>query len=90
MQQNNGTFVGEVNCLNCGRTLGEALRSADTGRLRLRPAAHQPEPLVELVDRHTLRCRHCLGRAFIEPVLSRDVAPEAAAAGSTRSVAGAA
>ena len=60
--------VGEIRCLNCGRMLGESVRSPATGKLRLRPAADQRTISVSVIAGQTLRCNRCEGRAFIEPL----------------------
>ena len=90
MEPNDSRLVGDVNCLNCGRTLAQAVRSVETGRLRLRRAPHQAVVYVELVNRHILRCKRCSGRAFIERLLLRDIAPEADDGQSDHLLAGAA
>jgi hypothetical protein len=59
-------LVGEVRCINCGRTLGELVRDSASGRLGLRPAQHQQELLVRVVEGRILRCSRCQGRAFVE------------------------
>jgi hypothetical protein len=82
--------IGEVQCLNCGRTLAAAVRNPDTGRLRLTPAAWRDRIEVDLVDRHALRCRHCHGRAFLERLLDLDMPPAAALVASGGPVVGAA
>lgn len=62
-------LVGEVHCLNCGRTLAEAIRNPLSGKLRLRPALNQASVQVELTERRELRCGRCHGRALVEPLI---------------------
>jgi DNA-directed RNA polymerase subunit RPC12/RpoP len=89
MERDNRTVVGEVNCVNCGRTVAEAVAEPGQEGLRLRPAPYRMVLHVRL-DGHTLRCTQCQGRAFIERVLPRDVAPAVARTRSAERFAGAA
>lgn len=73
MEQVESILLGEVHCLNCGRTLAEALQNPQSGKIRLRPAANQVSVEVEVVDRHTLRCHRCHGRALLEGVLPEEI-----------------
>ena len=61
-------LIGDIHCVNCGRLLGELARNPETGKLRLRAAAHRQEMLVAIERGRTLRCIRCNGRAFVEPV----------------------
>ena len=56
---------GEVECVNCGRTLALALRRASDGAVRLFPHAGGALE-VEVCDGARLRCTRCGGRAFVE------------------------
>ncbi len=58
--------IGDVHCLNCGRTLAEVTRKPDDGTLHLRPTTNQSNVQVIVAGRRLLRCRHCGGRAFVE------------------------
>lgn len=57
---------GDVQCLNCGRTLGKAVRRLSTRATTIRPARAGEEILVERGIGRGLRCKRCGGRAFIE------------------------
>jgi ribosomal protein S27E len=62
------TVRGEVNCLNCGRFLGEI--EATGGRLRMvRAGSGGATPRV---TGGRLRCGRCGGRAIIEASLERN------------------
>jgi hypothetical protein len=63
-------IIGEIQCLNCGRTLGEAVRTPGEGMLRIRAAAHQPAPQVKVGAKGSLQCGRCGGRAFVEPEIA--------------------
>ncbi len=56
---------GQVECLNCGRTLATALRRLSDGAIRLVHAT-DGELAVELLGGSRLRCTRCGGRAFLE------------------------
>jgi ribosomal protein S27E len=56
---------GEVNCLNCGRTLALAARRAD-GVTTIRPLRRGSRIEVSCPDGTRLRCNLCGGRAFLE------------------------
>ena len=60
------TQVGEVHCLNCGRSLAEVVRDGSTGKLRMQPSLNQTHVQVLVAGRHLLRCARCRGRAFVE------------------------
>lgn len=60
------TQVGEVHCLNCGRSLAEVVRDGSSGKLQMQPAINQSRVQVLVAGRHLLRCAHCHGRAFVE------------------------
>jgi hypothetical protein len=64
--QTERTPIGDVHCLNCGRSLAEVVRKPEDGKLALRPAIHQSDVQVVVAGKRLLRCRHCGGRAFIE------------------------
>jgi ribosomal protein L37E len=57
--------VGNVECLNCGRTLAAAFHRATDGAIRIRP---RPDGTmdVEISGTSRLLCRRCGGRAFVE------------------------
>ena len=57
--------AGEVQCLNCGRTLALALRRAD-GVTTIRPLRAGARVEVSCPDGARLRCNLCGGRAFLE------------------------
>ncbi len=57
---------GEVQCLNCGRTLGRASRRLADGKITIRPARAGEEIAVERQPGRSLRCKRCGGRAFLE------------------------
>jgi DNA-directed RNA polymerase subunit RPC12/RpoP len=61
------SLIGEVHCLNCGRTLAEVVHDGSDGRHLLRPAAHQEVIEVKLIGPRALQCRRCGGRAMVEP-----------------------
>lgn len=67
-------LVGEVRCLNCGRTLAEAVRNPLNGKLRLRPAPNQRAIQAHLVARRKLTCARCRGTAFLEPLIHAAIA----------------
>ena len=83
-------LLGEATCINCGRVVGEAIAGQVANTICLRPARHQSELQVELVNGRSLRCKRCRGRAFIERVLPRDDAPDTTGVRSDRRLAGAA
>lgn len=56
---------GEVNCLNCGRTLALASRRPD-GVTTIRPLRPGSRVEVSCPDGTRLRCNLCGGRAFLE------------------------
>jgi len=56
---------GEVQCLNCGRTLAMALRRAN-GVTTIRPLRAGSRVEVSCPDGARLRCNLCGGRAFLE------------------------
>jgi hypothetical protein len=64
--------IGELQCLNCGRTLGEVVRAPGELKLRIRHAARQKEAQVRMGAHGSLQCTRCGGRAFLEP----EIAPE--------------
>jgi hypothetical protein len=70
------TVVGEINCVNCGRTLAEAIADTESNAVRMRPAPHQMVLQVEVINGRRLRCKRCHGRAFFERLLPRDVVLE--------------
>ncbi|HEY7293935.1 MAG TPA: hypothetical protein VH916_02795 [Dehalococcoidia bacterium] len=57
---------GEVECLNCGRTLGRASRRLADGKVTIRPVRAGEEIGVERQSGRGLRCKRCGGRAFLE------------------------
>jgi DNA-directed RNA polymerase subunit RPC12/RpoP len=57
--------IGDVHCLNCGRTLAELVHNPDDG-YRLQPTVNQSTVQVVVAGRRLLRCRRCGGRAFVE------------------------
>ena len=57
--------IGEVNCLNCGRTLALAVRR-DDGVTTIRPLRAGSRVEVSCPDGTRLRCNLCGGRAFLE------------------------
>ncbi|HLZ70793.1 MAG TPA: hypothetical protein VKV26_12905 [Dehalococcoidia bacterium] len=57
---------GEVQCLNCGRTLGRATRNVGDGKITIRPFRSGQEIGVERQAGRGLRCKRCGGRAFLE------------------------
>ena len=57
---------GDVECVNCGRTLGAALRRVADGATVIRPLAAGLPIEVEVVAGRRLRCTRCGGRAFVE------------------------
>lgn len=64
----NGTdrIYGDVQCLNCGRTLGAAIKRLSDCATSIRPM-RAGEPLqVEWRSGLGLRCKPCGGRAFVE------------------------
>jgi len=60
------TQVGEVHCLNCGRSLAEVIRDGSTGKLRMQPSHNQLSVQVIVAGCRLLRCARCHGRAFVE------------------------
>lgn len=76
-------IVGEVHCLNCGRTLADAVRNPMNGKVRLRPARNQYKVQVSVIDQRRLRCDHCLGTAFIEPLIWDNIHADTAVTGVT-------
>jgi len=60
------TAHGDVQCLNCGRTLGKAVRKLSSGATTIRPVRAGEEIMVERGVGRGLRCKRCGGRAFIE------------------------
>jgi DNA-directed RNA polymerase subunit RPC12/RpoP len=56
---------GDVECVNCGRTLARAQKRLTDGAIRLGPCMDGTLG-VELHEGHRLRCCRCGGRAFIE------------------------
>ena len=83
-------IVGDIQCLNCGRTLGEAVRAIGERALRIRPAAHQKTVQVSLRERGTLQCNHCRGRAFLEPAFDAEAPIARSTHNSAASLVGAA
>jgi hypothetical protein len=63
------THVGDIRCLNCGRSLAEVIRDGETGKMSLRPAANQSKVQVVVAGRRMLRCARCHGRAFAEQLM---------------------
>jgi len=61
------SLIGEIHCMNCGRTLADVVRDAAKDTLALKPARYQSVVQAVVVGGNTLRCKHCKGRAFIEP-----------------------
>jgi len=57
---------GEVQCLNCGRTLGRATRNLIDGKVTIRPFRAGEEIGVERQPGRGLRCKRCGGRAFLD------------------------
>jgi DNA-directed RNA polymerase subunit RPC12/RpoP len=57
--------IGDVHCVNCGRTLAELVHRSDGG-FQLQPTINQSSVQVIVAGRRLLRCRHCGGRAFVE------------------------
>jgi hypothetical protein len=88
--ERNMMVVGEVNCVNCGRTLAEAFGVAGVIPITLRPAPYQATLQVETVGGRALRCKHCHGRAFLDRELPRDVPAHGSGAFRSDNLAGAA
>lgn len=57
---------GEVQCLNCGRTLARVTRNLIDGKVTIRPFRAGDEIAVERQPGHGLRCKRCGGRAFLD------------------------
>jgi hypothetical protein len=57
--------IGEVHCLNCGRSLARVVEHPHGG-YRLLPTPNQSAVHVIVAGRRLLRCRRCGGRAFVE------------------------
>jgi DNA-directed RNA polymerase subunit RPC12/RpoP len=57
---------GDVQCLNCGRTLGLALKSVAERTTTIRPARPGMDLGVERGVGGGLRCKRCGGRAYVE------------------------
>ncbi|HZU77999.1 MAG TPA: hypothetical protein VFA70_14625 [Dehalococcoidia bacterium] len=56
---------GDVECVNCGRTLARAQKRLTDGAIRLGPCTDGTLD-VELHQGRRMYCRRCGGRAFIE------------------------
>jgi hypothetical protein len=69
LMQERFLHVGDVRCLNCGRSLARVIRDGETGRAALQPAANQSKVQVLVANRRMLRCARCHGRAFVERLL---------------------
>jgi hypothetical protein len=63
------SHVGDVRCLNCGRSLATVIKDAETGKLALQPAANQTNVQVVVSGRRMLRCARCRGRALVEQLV---------------------
>jgi DNA-directed RNA polymerase subunit RPC12/RpoP len=57
--------IGEVHCLNCGRSLARVIEPPGGG-FRLLPTNNQSAVHVIVAGRRLLRCQRCGGRAFVE------------------------
>jgi hypothetical protein len=68
----NTRLVGELHCMNCGRTLATVARDGLRGTLCLQPARYQTAVQVTVAGRQLLRCKHCQGRALLEPFADPD------------------
>jgi len=69
LTQERFAHVGDVRCLNCGRSLAKVVRDAETGKMSLSPAANQSAVHVVVAGRRMLRCARCRGRAFFEQLV---------------------
>lgn len=58
---------GKIHCMSCGRTLAEVAVDAAQGAVALKPTRYQSAVRVIVAGRQMLRCKHCKGRAFVEP-----------------------
>ena len=64
--RNTDFAYGDVQCLNCGRTLGAAIKRRSDNATSIRPLEKDQPLLVEWRTGVGLRCKACNGRAFIE------------------------
>ena len=62
----NPGLIAEIHCLNCSRVLAQAVRRTEGATAELRPADHRSVVEVTIAGPHSLRCKRCGGRAYVD------------------------
>lgn len=68
-------MFAELHCLNCGRHLGDLVRSRDGGLSIRHPGGQESRPVLLDLRPTGPRCSRCGGKAMLERPLSGDVSP---------------